>query len=309
MGDAGHRRSGARQGGLRHFFLVARELTGTNAALLEAARATFAHAALVDAHELATRVEERDLVLGRLDVRPRFDGIEEGLLELQDFEVVSHGGVLNRAGALFVCHDKAATAVALRTAGIRHPQTETIFHPGELAELEPPVVVKPRLGSFGADVFRCETALEFRRCFREISDRPWFQAQGALVQELIAPTGSDLRIVVAGDAIVGAIVRQASEGEWRTNISLGGTRHTVRSIPTAAAEMALSAAAAVRADLVGVDLMPHPDGGWVVIELNGAVDFTHDYSRYGTDVFAAVISRLVIRALQKTNAPAAGFAG
>ena len=36
---------------------------------------------------------------------------------------------------------------------------------------------------------------------------------------------------------------------------------------------------------VGVDLLPASDGGWVVIELNGAVEFTSGYSEW-VDVFA-----------------------
>jgi hypothetical protein len=49
--------------------------------------------------------------------------------------------------------------------------------------------------------------------------------------------------------------------------------------------LALAAAAAVGADLVGVDLLPAPDGGHLVLELNGAVDFTSDYSLGSRDVF------------------------
>jgi hypothetical protein len=37
--------------------------------------------------------------------------------------------------------------------------------------------------------------------------------------------------------------------------------------------------------LVGVDLLPTAAGGWVVAELNGAVEFTSDYAPY-SDVFA-----------------------
>ena len=62
---------------------------------------------------------------------------------------------------------------------------------------------------------------------------------------------------------------------------------------------AIAAAAAVGADLVGVDLLPS-DAGWVVLELNGAVDFTTDYSLEGRDVFDEVA-----RALTRERQPAA----
>jgi len=43
---------------------------------------------------------------------------------------------------------------------------------------------------------------------------------------------------------------------------------------------------------VGVDLLPDGEGGWFVLELNGAVDFTSEYSLDGGDVFAAITEAL-----------------
>jgi [lysine-biosynthesis-protein LysW]--L-2-aminoadipate ligase len=286
--------------GRRAFFIVAGESTDTNNALLAAAESRFARAALIRAEQLRALAAERDLVLGRLDICRSLDGIERGLIELQEFEEACEAvAVVNSAGALFACHDKVATAVALRAAGVPHPLTECVAHPSQLTSIAPPVVVKPRFGSWGIDVFRCDTLFELKRCFREISKRSWFQRQGALVQELVSPTGSDLRVLVAGGAIVGAVVRKAQSGEWRTNVSLGATRYPVETLAPDAVRLALKAASAVGADLVGVDLLPLPGGGWVVLELNGAVDFTPHYSLTGSDVNTEVISRLVVWASQK----------
>ena len=107
----------------------------------------------------------------------------------------------------------------------------------------------------------------------------------ALAQELIPPRGRDLRLLVAGGEVVGAIERVAQAGEWRTNVALGGERRAVRP-PEDACRLAVRAAAAIGADLVGVDLLPDGEGGYVVLELNGAADFTQDYSLDGADVFA-----------------------
>ena len=91
------------------------------------------------------------------------------------------------------------------------------------------------------------------------------------------PLGHDLRIVVAAGQIVGAVRRLTAPGEWRTNVALGAKRLPADP-PPAARELALTAAAAAEMDLVGIDLMPTGDGGWVVIEMNGAVEFTDAYS-------------------------------
>ena len=111
----------------------------------------------------------------------------------------------------------------------------------------------------------------------ELAARPWFQRHGALVQELVPPLGHDLRLVVAGGEVVGAIRRTAAPNEWRTNVALGARREPAQPSPVAVG-LALEAAAAIGADLVGVDLLPVGPGRYTVLELNGAVDFTVDYS-------------------------------
>src|SRR4029079_1698405 len=156
-------------------------------------------------------------------------------------------------------------------AGVPHPQTAHARARGPLPRISPPVVVKPRLGSWGSDVFRCECIAELRRLLDELSERPWFRRKGALVQSLVPPAGYDLRLLVAGHEVVGAEERIAAPHEWRTNISLGGTHRAARVTPAACA-LAVEATDALGADLAGVDLLPMGDD-YVVVEVNGAVDF------------------------------------
>jgi glutathione synthase/RimK-type ligase-like ATP-grasp enzyme len=143
----------------------------------------------------------------------------------------------------------------------------------------------------------CETNDAVRAELWRLRDEPWFRRHGVLVQELVPPTGSDLRLVVAGDRVVGAVTRVAREGEWRTNVALGATRVPLDP-PAAAVELALGAACALGAALVGVDLLPTPDGGLTVLEVNGSVEFTHDY-RVGRDIFRSVVLELARVALER----------
>ena len=96
-----------------------------------------------------------------------------------------------------------------------------------LPELEPPIVFKPRFGSWGEDVVRCDDEESIERALVELDQKPWFHATGAIAQKLVAPRGYDLRLVVAGDRVVGAVRRIAAPGEWRTNVALGARREPV----------------------------------------------------------------------------------
>lgn len=268
--------------------LIARRLTPTNNALLRTLRRQGAHALIIDP-EQAERLRPGDAAIARLDVLPTLDGVEPGLSQLRRLE--ERGVVLlNTPGALLTCHDKLATALRLAQAGVPHPRTALVDSESSLDGFGGPMVVKPRFGSWGADVVLCHDRSELERELRHIADRPWFIRQGALVQEFVPNRGHDLRLVVASGHVIGAVERHAAPGEWRTNVSLGATRRPIVPPPDAAAA-AVAAARATGADLVGVDLLP-TSSGFVVLELNGAVDFTAAYSLNGTDVFEDAVDRL-----------------
>jgi RimK family alpha-L-glutamate ligase len=273
----------------KRFALVAHRVTSTNRGLLDAAAMLGFDALTVSQDGRGRLLRRGDIALGRLDVRRTLDGPEPGLDTLQSLED-SGVLVLNRAGALLGTHDKLITALKLADNGLPHPRTAHVDSAVELP-FDFPVVVKPRFGSWGRDVVVCWNRLALERCMRRLGLRPWFRTQGALVQEFIQPRGYDLRIVVAAGEVVGAVKRIAASGEWRTNIALGGHRAPVDPPPQACL-IALGAAAALGTDLVGVDLLPDGDGGWVVLELNGAVDFTREYSLGGRDVFTRVVQVL-----------------
>jgi RimK family alpha-L-glutamate ligase len=274
-------------------WVVARRST-TNERLVDALNACGVRARRVDPGDCNRLIRRADAALGRLDVLPTLDGVEDGIWELRRVERRAMR-VLNPAHSLVLCHDKLRTFETLARVGLPQPRTAHLRSGATAPRLRGPVVVKPRFGSWGRDVERCGSRAELVRCLRRIADRPWFERQGAIVQELIPPLGVDLRVVVAAGRVIGAVERVAAPGEWRTNVALGASRRPVAPPPKACV-LAIAAAAAVGGDLVGVDLHPLTNGGCVVLEVNAAVDFTTEYSCPGEDVFteaAGAISTLL----------------
>jgi RimK family alpha-L-glutamate ligase len=269
--------------------VVAGTVSETNLDIAAAWRELGLDAAVMSPVESLELLRPGDVALGRLDVRLTLDGVEPGLLEL--LELRRRGvHVLNSPAALLYAHDKLRTARSLAAAGVPHPATEHITPRSPLSSLPPPVVVKPRFGSWGADIVRCRSPRELRAAIDSIRRRPWFRRHGALVQSLVPPVGHDLRVLVAGGRIVGAESRVAAPDEWRTNLSLGGTS-CAAIVPPCARAAALAAARAVVGDFVGVDLLPDR-GDYVVIEVNGGVDFERRYSLPGRDVFVDIAAAL-----------------
>src|SRR2546421_10724932 len=78
------------------------------------------------------------------------------------------------------------------------------------------------------------------------------------VQRTIAPAGRrDLRVLVVGNEIAGAMERVTDS--WRANVARGARPRTVV-LTESESGLALAAAAALGADIAGVDLLVAPDG-------------------------------------------------
>lgn len=274
---------------MRRAFVVGRS-TETNARLA-AAFAKRDYDGYVVAPTKLPAPTKGDVVLARLDVLPTLDGVEDGLWRLNGLQ--RRGArLLNRPSSLLSAHDKLATARILRRAGLPQPMTAHIRVPTVPVGFGPPYVVKPRFGSWGRDVVLCESASDLLAHLDRLAHRRWFQRHGAIVQELIPPRGCDLRLVVAAGSVVGTVERVALPGEWRTNVSLGARRRAVQT-PDDAGLIALRAVAALGIDLAGVDMVRDPRDGYLVLEVNGAVDLTDEYGQCGGDPFLSAVDALV----------------
>ena len=106
----------------------------------------------------------------------------------------------------------------------------------------------------------------------------------AFLQKLIDRDGErhrDLRVYIVDGQIIGAMYRFAPEGDWRTNVALGGdVLNATDEMPDEAAETALYAADVMGLDYAGVDLIEGNDG-WFVLEVNPTAGFKGLYKATG----------------------------
>ncbi|MGH3391554.1 MAG: lysine biosynthesis protein LysX [Actinomadura sp.] len=202
---------------------------------------------------------------------------------------------VNRAEVITVCGDKLRTSLELVRAGLPTPRTAVALTPeaGTAAaeRLGYPVVIKPLSGSWGrlAAVARDPAAAQALLEHRAALPSP--QQHIAYLQELVDKPGRDIRVIVAGDEVIGATYRYSED--WRTNASRGARSEPCPLTPELAA-LARAAARAVGGGVLGVDLIEGPDG-LVVLEVNHTVEFQGFQAAHGdaVDVADAIVGHVL----------------
>lgn len=195
--------------------------------------------------------------------------------------------VLNPPLALETCIDKYLASARLAAAGLAVPPTR-VCQDAEAAmegftSLGGDVVVKPLFGSEGRGMVRVGEPDLAWRTFRTL------ERIGAVLylQKFIRHPGWDVRGFAIGGKVVAAMRRYAKDG-WRTNVAQGGKAEAA-SLTSQEEALVLDAARAVGAPVAGVDLLPRPEGGWYVLEVNAVPGWRALSPVTGSDIAAAVI--------------------
>jgi len=204
--------------------------------------------------------------------------------------------VLNPPRAVEVCVDKYLATARLHAAGMRVPATIACQQADAALEafgqLGGDVVVKPLFGSEGRGMLHISDPELAWRTFRTLE-----RTQSVLyLQQFIRHPGWDVRVFVL-DGEVLAAMRRSSIEDWRTNVAQGGSAEPMRLGPELEA-LALRATKAVGAVVAGVDLLPGPDGGWYVLEVNAVPGWRALAPVTGVDVAVALVDFLARRHLE-----------
>ena len=218
--------------------------------------------------------------------------------------IEEHGvPVMNSPRAIERSVDKFYTDARLREAGLPTPDTvvceridDAMASIRAMLERTPSdgseraIVIKPIFGSMGHGIVRV-THLDV--AFRVLQSLDQIRAV-FYIQRAVDSGGRDVRVLVVGGRVIGAIERRAAVGDWRTNVSRGGSASSI-DLPSAWADLALRAAAAIGADYAGVDLLPSKDGRVFVLEVNGIPGWQGLQRATGIDVAGAVVDHLLDR--------------
>lgn len=192
-----------------------------------------------------------------------------GMAIVRQFEMM---GVycVNSSNAIGRSRDKLRSLQILSQKGLPLPKTSfasSTQQTGMLINLVggAPTVVKLLEGSQGRGVVLAETQKASESlidAFRELQ-------ANFLVQEFIRDAnGSDIRCFVVGDKIVATMMRQAKEGEFRSNIHRGGVGIPVK-ITSEERKVAVGAAKAMRLNVAGVDII-RSGSGPKILEVNSS---------------------------------------
>lgn len=207
--------------------------------------------------------------------------------------------VFNSADAIELCGDKWRTTMALEAAGVPTPRTALGLTPEAtltaLEEIGYPALIKPLVGSWGRLVTRLPDRESAEGVLGYVAALPGPQSHLGYVQEFIDKPGRDIRAIVVGGELLGAVYRT---GElWRTNVALGARTEPCDVTPEID-KLAVGAAAAVGADIAGVDLIEDGDGRLLVLEVNHRVEFAGFQAALGdrVDVADRIVEHLLERA-------------
>ncbi|WP_434030381.1 30S ribosomal protein S6--L-glutamate ligase [[Pseudomonas] boreopolis] len=201
----------------------------------------------------------------------------------------------NPSDAILRSRDKLRAHQLLAAQGIDMPVTVFGDNPDDTQDLlsmlgPPPHVVKLNEGAQGAGVILTEKASASRGLVEALRGL----YANFLVQEFIGEAaGADLRCFVVGDKVVAAMRRQAAEGDFRSNLHLGGTAEAVEASKQEQA-VAIRSAQALGLDVAGVDLIRSRRGP-LVLEVNSTPGLEGIEAASGVDVAAAMIRSIESR--------------
>ena len=182
--------------------------------------------------------------------------------------------VINSSEAIDNVKDKLYTHQILAQSNLDIPNTMLLKHPIDIDFVEKnigfPVIVKKISGSYGRGVFLCENKKQLNQLvtMAELTKKSY----DIIIQEFVKDTwGKDLRVFVVNNKVVGCMMRQATDDDFRANLSRGGEGFPYE-VNEQIEWLSSEASKALGLDIAGVDLL-FQNGGYKICEVNSNPGF------------------------------------
>ena len=182
--------------------------------------------------------------------------------------------VINSSEAIDNVKDKLYSHQILAQSNLDIPKTMLLKHPIDVdfvaKHIGFPAIVKTISGSYGRGVFLAETKKQFKQLLTMAElTKPSYNI---IIQEFVKDTwGKDLRVLVVNGKVVGCMMRQATDDDFRANLTRGG-----EGIPYEVNEqiewLSVESSKALDLDIAGVDLL-FDNGGYKICEINSNPGF------------------------------------
>ena len=165
--------------------------------------------------------------------------------------------VINSSISIDLVKDKLYSQQILSREGLPTPKTILLKHPVNIKLVEKeigfPCVVKNISGSQGKGVYMAETKKEFQSqmdILESVNEK-----SNIIIQQFMKDSfGKDVRVYVVGGRPIAGMLRQAQKGEFKANISLGGSGNLFE-LTDEVKWLAMKACKVLNLDIGGVDLL------------------------------------------------------
>jgi len=230
------------------------------------------------------KVENTDAVIPRIGASVTF----YGTAVVRQFEMM-HVFTTTESQALVRSRDKLRSLQVLSRAGLGLPKTVFTNYSKNVKHIidqagGAPVIIKLLEGTQGIGVILADTRKAAESMIEAFNN---LQAR-VIVQEFIKEAGgADIRAFVVDGQVVGAMKRQAKDGEFRSNLHRGGSASVIK-LTDEEETAALKAARAMGLGIAGVDMLQSSRGP-LILEVNSSPGLEGIETATGKDIANAII--------------------
>jgi ribosomal protein S6--L-glutamate ligase len=216
-------------------------------------------------HYKGEKITNIDAVIPRIGASITF----YGTAVVRQFEMMKIFSAVE-SQAIVRSRDKLRSLQILARAGLGMPKTVFTNHSKEVMKVVQkvggaPLVIKLLEGTQGLGVVLAET----NKAAESVIEAFYGMKTRIIVQEFIKEAkGADIRAFVVNGEVVGAMKRQAKDGEFRSNLHRGGTANLIK-LSRAEKAAALKAAKALGLAIAGVDMLQSSRGP-LILEVNSS---------------------------------------